>query len=77
MSDDGSTVVGDDMSEEGTIVETDTMTIEKPEGVPLQLVLLIAMVSFCSCPTEYSSSVLILLLCVGCIHYHIPVLLIP
>ncbi|KAF8598456.1 PapD-like protein [Ceratobasidium sp. AG-I] len=43
MSDDGSTVVGDDVSEEGTIIETDTMTVEKPEGVPLQLVLLIAM----------------------------------
>lgn len=46
MSDDGSTVVGDDMSEEGTVVETDTMTVVQPEGVPLQLVVLIAMVSY-------------------------------
>jgi vesicle-associated membrane protein-associated protein A len=45
MSDDGSTVIGDDMSEEGTIVETDTMVAQQqPEGVPLQLVVLIALV---------------------------------
>jgi hypothetical protein len=43
MSDDGSTVVGDDVSEEGTIVETETMAVQQPEGVPLQLVVLIAM----------------------------------
>ncbi|KAG8796645.1 phosphatidylinositol-binding protein scs2 [Ceratobasidium sp. 428] len=42
-SDDGSTVVGDDVSEEGTIIETDTMTVQQPEGVPLQLVVLIAL----------------------------------
>ncbi|KAG8732597.1 phosphatidylinositol-binding protein scs2 [Ceratobasidium sp. 414] len=43
LSDDGSTVVGDDVSEEGTIVETETMAVQQPEGVPLQLVVLIAM----------------------------------
>ncbi|KAG9119667.1 hypothetical protein FRC07_005202, partial [Ceratobasidium sp. 392] len=45
FSDDGSTMVGDDVSEEGTIVETETMAVQQPEGVPLQLVVLIALVS--------------------------------
>ncbi|KAB5589121.1 Vesicle-associated membrane protein-associated protein C16G5,05c [Ceratobasidium theobromae] len=45
MSDDGSTVIGDDVSEEGTVIETETATMVQPEGVPLQFVVLIALVS--------------------------------
>ncbi|QRV77312.1 hypothetical protein RhiJN_05327 [Ceratobasidium sp. AG-Ba] len=44
QSDDGSTtIMGDDVSEEGTIVETEQMVATQPEGVPLQLVVLIAL----------------------------------